>query len=152
MLPLPGRAAAIAAAVALCLATPLAAQATGTLSIHRLNGGLSTYRTVEIKVLSGALFVTSQDGAGTIVVSNAACSYQAKIIVCLPTAVALVQGGSSHALDLKSGTVYLNYTDSPQPMSRTTAKLPAHNVMLAFSTSKGTSVTLSGIIDQVIKR
>ncbi len=151
MLPLPGRAAAIAAAVACCLA-PLAAQATGTLSVHRQNGGINTYRTVEIKVLSGALFVTSQDGAGTIVVSNAACSYQAKIIVCLPTAVALVQGGSSHALDLKSGTVYLNYTDSDQPMSRTTTKLPAHNVMLAFSTSKGTSVTLSGVIDQVIKR
>jgi len=152
MLPLPSRAAAIAAAIALCLAAPLAARATGTLSIHRVNGALNTYRTVEIKVLSGALFVTSQDGAGTIVVSNAACSYQAKIIVCLPTAVALVQGGSSHALDLKSGTVYLNYTDSAQPMSRTTTKLPAHNVMLAFSTSKGTSVTLSGVIDQVIKR
>ena len=151
MLPLPGRTAAIAAA-ALCLATPLAAQATGTLSIHRQNGGINTYRTVEIKVLSGSLFVTSQDGAGTIVVSNAACSYQAKIVVCLPTAVALVQGGSSHALDLKSGTVYLNYTDSDQPMSRTTTKLPAHHVMLAFSTSRGTSVTLSGVIDQVIKR
>ncbi|HEX3456877.1 MAG TPA: hypothetical protein VHR97_02890 [Candidatus Baltobacteraceae bacterium] len=152
MLPLPTKAAAMAAAVACCLAAVQPARASGTLNIHHQNGSINTYRDVEIKVLSGALFVTSDDGDGTLVVSNAACSYQGKIIVCLPTAVAVVQGGSSHALDLKSGTIYVNYTDSDQAMSRSTTKLPARNIMLAFSTKRGTSVTLTGRIDQVIKQ
>ena len=152
MLALQTKAAAMAVAVACCLATAQPARASGTLNIHHQNGSINTYRDVEIKVLSGALFVTSDDGDGTLVVSNAACSYQGKIIVCLPTAVAVVQGGSSHALDLKSGTIYVNYTDSDQAMSRSTTKLPAHNIMLAFSTNRGTSVTLTGRIDQVIKR
>jgi DUF4097 and DUF4098 domain-containing protein YvlB len=142
----------MAAAVACCLAAVQPARASGTLNIHHQNGSINTYRDVEIKVLSGALFVTSDDGDGTLVVSNAACSYQGKIIVCLPTAVAVVQGGSSHALDLKSGTIYVNYTDSDQAMSRSTTKLPARNIMLAFSTKRGTSVTLTGRIDQVIKQ
>jgi hypothetical protein len=122
------------------------------MSIHHTAGTTNTYSDVEIKVLAGSLFLTSDDGDGTIVVTKAACSYQGKIIVCLPIAAVLVQDGESRALDLKSGTIYLNYTTAQQPLSSSSAKLPANSVMLALTTKNGTFITLRGRIDQVIKQ
>ncbi len=88
------------------------ASATGTINIQHRDGTANTYRGVEIKVFAGSLFLTSGDGRGTIVVTRAACSYREKIIVCLPTTAALVQAGESNALNLKTGTIYLNYINS----------------------------------------
>lgn len=129
-----------------------AARAAGTISIHHTAGSTNTYSDVGIKVFAGSLFLTSDDGDGTIVVTQAACSYQGQIIVCLPITAALVQDGASNALNLKSGTIYLNYTDIAQPLSRSTAKLPAESIMLALTTMNGTFITARGRIDQVIKR
>ena len=126
--------------------------ATGTINIHHKDGTVNTYRDVEIKVFSGSLFLTSDDGNGTIVVTRAACSYRDKIIVCLPTTAALVQEGKSNALDLRSGTIYLNYTNAEQPMSNSSAKLPANSILLALATKNGTFINVRGRIDQLIKQ
>lgn len=139
-------------AIAACVLTPAVANATGTINIQHRDGTINTYDDVTIKVFSGSLFLTSDDGDGTIVVTRAACGYQGKIIVCLPTSAALVQNGKSDALNLKSGTIYLNYADEAQPLSRSSAKLPAHSIMLALTTRNGTFVTVRGRIDQVIKQ
>ena len=143
-------AAAILATASVLL--PAASHATGTISIHHKGGPTNTYDDVEIKVLAGSLFLTTDDGDGTIVVTRAACSYQAKIIVCLPTLAALVQDGETSALNLKNGTLYLNYTSDPQPMSFSSQKLPANSAMLALTLKNGTFITLRGRIDQVIKQ
>ncbi|MGB8909747.1 MAG: hypothetical protein WCC84_13475 [Candidatus Cybelea sp.] len=135
-----------------CVLTPAVANATGTINIHHRDGTVNTYSDVEIKVFSGSLFLTSDDGDGTIVVTRAACSYRDKIIVCLPTAVALVQEGKSNALDLKSGTIYLNYTNAEQPMSSSSARLPANSILLALATKNGTYINVRGKIDQLIKQ
>lgn len=144
----------IAAAViaTLCALLPEASRAGGTITIQHKNGTINTYNDVEIKVLSGSLFLTTDDGDGTIVVTRAACSYQGKIIVCLPTLAALVQDGETSALDLKTGTLYLNYTGDAQPLSRSSQKLAANSAMLALTLRNGTFITLHGRIDQVIKQ
>src|SRR5690348_8818732 len=77
------------------------AWATGTLTIQKGSNAAQTYQDVEIKVLYKTLFVTSQDGKGTLVFPNAACSYQGKIFVCYVTGATLVQDGETSALDLK---------------------------------------------------
>jgi hypothetical protein len=146
------RLAAAIIAIAGCVLTPAVASATGTINIQHKDGTINIYDDVTIKVFSGSLFLTSHDGDGTIVVTRAACSYQGKIIVCLPTSAALVQEGKSDALNLKSGTIYLNYADEDQPLARSSAKLPAHSIMLALTTRNGTFVTVRGRIDQVIKQ
>ena len=129
-----------------------AARATGTIDIHHKSGTTNTYNDVEIKVLSGSLFLTTDDGDGTIVITRAACSYQGKVIVCLPTLAALVQDGETSPLDLKTGTIYLNYTGEAQPLSLSSQKIPANNAMLALTLRNGTFITLKGRIDQVIKQ
>jgi hypothetical protein len=129
-----------------------AARAAGTMSIQHRTGTVNTYRDVDIRVFSGSLFLTSEDGDGTIVVTRAACSYQQQIIVCLPTAAVLVQDGQSNALDLKSGTIYLNYTNAGQTLSFSSAKVPANSVLLSLTTKNGTYINLHGRIDQVIRQ
>lgn len=142
---------AIVVAVLWCL-SPTGARATGTIHIHHAAGTTSTYNDVEVRVFSGSLFLTSDDGDGTIVVTQAACSYQGKIIVCLPIAAALVQEGESNALNLKTGTIYLNYSDAAQPLSFSSAKLPAHSIMLALTLRDGTFIDVRGRIDEVVER
>lgn len=139
-------------AAALFAFAPAVAHATGAISIHHASGATQNYADVEIRVFSGSLFLTSDDGDGTIVVTRAACSYQGKIIICYPTSAALVQDGESSALALKRGTIYLNYTDSAQPMSFSSAKLPSNSILLALTLNNGTLINVRGRIDQVIKQ
>ncbi len=151
VLNIPSRIAAAGIAVC-CALIPAVASSTGTINIQHKDGSVNTYRDVEIKVFSGSLFLTTDDGDGTIVITRAACSYQEKIIVCLPTNAALVQEGESNALNLKTGTIYLNYTDAEQPLSHSSAKLPAKSIMLTISTRNGTFINVRGRIDQLIKQ
>lgn len=143
---------ALLTAVTLFAVSAAAARADGTLQIHDSTGSLNTYMGVTVNVFSGSLFVTSADGKGTLVVNRSACSYQGKIIVCLPTSVILVQKGKSNALALTTGTIYLNYTGEAQPLTLSSAKLPPRAVMLSFTTQNGTYVTLHGTLDQVIQQ
>ena len=130
-------------------ATP--AWASGTIVIRHQNGKVNTYDKVAIKIIHSALYLTTQDGKGTIVIHRAACSYQGKLLVCLPTSATLVQSGSAGPIDLRTGTVYLNDTDDPQPLVLSTTKVPPHSVMLALTTNRGTSIGLNGRIDSVVK-
>ena len=138
--------------VVACLAyTAVPAAATGTLTIQRQNSTPTSYKEVEIKVLYGGLFVTSQDGKGTLVIPKAACSFQGQIFVCYATGATLVQAGEATALDIKSGTIYFNSTDVPQQLSASTTKIPPHSIMLSITTGKGTYIGLTGRMDQVVK-
>lgn len=143
----------VAAGITACCALfPAPSNATGTINIQHKDGTVNTYRDVEIKVFSGSLFLTSDGGNGTIVVTRSACAYREQIIVCLPTTAALVQDGDSNALDLKTGTIYLNYTNTEQPLSHTSAKIPANSVILALSMNNGTFINVRGRIDQLIRQ
>ena len=127
------------------------ARAEGTVTIQQSNGTTNTYDKVTIKVIHSSLFVTSQDGKGTLIINRAACSYQGKILVCLPTSVALVQSGATSPVDLTTGTVYVNMSHTDQQLALSTTKVPPHGVLLSFTTKKGTYVTMTGRIDQVVK-
>ena len=144
--------AAACIAAACCVLIPSTAHALGTINIQRANGSKNTYKDVEIKIFSGSLFLTSDDGNGTIVITQSACSYQSELMVCLPTAAALVQEGESDALNLKSGTVYFNYTAAAQQLPASSAKVPANSVLLALTLKDGTFIDVRGRIDEVIEQ
>lgn len=127
------------------------ARATGTMTVRQADGSTNVYRDVEIKVIHGAMYVTSADGKGTLVIQRAACSYQGKVMVCFVTNAALVQAGNTSALDFQRGTLYVNSTDDSQPLPLTTTKIAPHGVLLSFTTKKGTYVGLNGRIDKVVK-
>jgi hypothetical protein len=130
----------------------MAAHATGTMLIQRSDGDKDTYNDVEIDVFQGAMFLTSDDGDGTLVINRAACSYQAKVMVCLPTSIVLVQDGESSALNVRNGTIYINDTGDAQQLTHSTTKLKPHSAMVSFTTVSGTYVNVLGTLDQVIRK
>jgi len=139
-------------ALALSALLPAPASAIGTISIQRYNGTKDTYGDVEIKIFAGSLFLTSEDGHGTIVVTRAACSYQGQLMVCLPTTAALVQEGESDALNLKTGTIYYNYTNESQQLASSSAKVPANSILVALTLKDGTYIDVRGRVDEVIEQ
>lgn len=142
---------ALLALLACFACIPIATAAKGTMTIVQADGGTNTYGNVEIKVIHGALYMTSDDGKGTMVINRAACSHQGQLMVCFATSAALVQSGETSALDFQRGTVYVNDTDDYQPLVLSTTKVAPHSIMLSFTTKRGTLVTLNGSIDKVVK-
>jgi len=125
----------LALAAWLALATT-AAQATGTILIQQSTGQSNTYNNVAIKVLHGSLYLTTADGRGTLVITRAACSHQGELMVCFVTNATLVQSGMTSPLDFERGTVYVNDTDSDQQLVLSTAKVPAHGILLSLTTKR----------------
>ena len=142
---------ALLALLACFTCIPIAAAAKGTMTIVQADGDKNTYSDVEIKVIHGALYMTSEDGKGTMVINRAACSHQGQLMVCYATSATLVQSGETSPLDFKRGTVYVNDTDDYQPLVMSTTKVAPHSIMLSFTTKRGTYVTLNGSIDKVVK-
>lgn len=148
------RAAAFTALPAFVLASAFgisAAGATGTVTVQQTNGHVDVYKDVSVKVIHDALFMTSADGKGTLIIHRAACSYQAELLVCFVTSATLVQAGKVSPLDFKIGTLYVNLTDAPQPLALSTKKVAPESVLLSFTTKRGTYVNLNGRIDKVVK-
>jgi hypothetical protein len=147
-------AAACAAVLGVCAAgafSATAARATGTVTIRQADGATNVYRNVVIEVIRGALFMTSSDGKGTLVIHRAACSYQGQLLVCFATSATLIQGGETNPLDLRNGTIYVNSGGTAAQMALSTIKVPPHSVVLSFSTNRGTYVSLRGRIDKVVQ-
>lgn len=142
---------ALPALLAFLSLSALSAGATGTMTLVHANGQTETYDDVEIKVIHRALYLTSADAKGTIVIDRAACSYQGKLMVCLATGATLVQSGETSPLDFKRGTVYLNDTDDYQALVASTTKVAPHSVMVSFVTQRGTALALTGRIDKMVK-
>jgi hypothetical protein len=146
---------ASAAASVLALAAPgltaSPAQALGTVTIQQADGAHNTYRNVVIKIIHDALFVTSSDGKGTLVIHRAACAFQGDVLVCFVTSATLVQAGKTTPLDFRNGTVYVNMTNEPQMLARSTMKVPADGIVSSFTTVRGTYVNLVGSIDKVVR-
>lgn len=131
--------------------TTLSAGARGTATIVQADGHTDVYRDVNISVIRGVLYVTTADGTGTMVINRAACSYQGQLMVCFATHAALIQSGETSPLDFKSGTLYANDTDDYLPLALSTTKVPPHSILLSFTTKRGTSISVSGRFDKVVK-
>jgi hypothetical protein len=146
------RVAAFAAlATAFVLAAAAGARAQGTITIQHIDQNAETYERVAIKVIHNTLNVTSEDGKGTLIVTQAACFFQHEVKVCLPTAVSLVQAGGVHALDLQRGTLYVNMTDTMQQLPHSSTQLPPRGIVMSLLSGKGTYINLVGKIDKVVK-
>jgi hypothetical protein len=128
-----------------------AARAAGTATIVQANGHTDVYDDVRIKLLHGTLYMTSAKGQSTMIIRDAACSDQGKLMVCLATHATLIENGTTSLLDFESGTIYANYTDDFQPLVLSTQKVPPHGIILSMTTKRGTYVSLIGRVDVVVK-
>jgi hypothetical protein len=148
---LPVRLLAAALIAATFLLPPAAANARGTARVQQPDGDVKYYTNVRIVVKDQALWFTSSDDKGTIVVGKAACTKIGELIRCYPYDATLYQDGRKMHIALQSGTVWLNPSGEKQQVPYSSTQLPSHGVMLAVQTKRGTYVSLNGTADEVLK-
>ena len=136
--------AAVAFAVA-AVCGPAAAK--GTIVIQQHGGDTKTYRDVFIRIQNAELVITSSDGQGKLVIGKAACTRESALVKCLPYDATLYQNGGKFRVRLTSGTVWLNPTPTPQPLTFSSAHLQPRGVLMSVTTAKGTYVSLTGTVD-----
>jgi hypothetical protein len=135
-----------ASLVALGLLAPLVCEAKGTVRVQQANGDVQIYDNATIRIVGKTLRITTADGKGTIVITDAACSYVGKLMRCLPYHYVLQQGGT-HQLDFEHGTIYYNPTQTSQQMSYSSQMLEPGGVLIAVKSKKGTYLSVTGKLD-----
>lgn len=124
------------------------AQAKGTVRVQQPDGAVQTYDNVTFRVVNKTLRIETADKVGTLVITDAACSLNDKILMCLPYAMVLHQGGQKRPLDFHSGTVYFNKSSSDkQQLKLSSTQLPPNGVLGVLKSTRGTYVTFSGTLD-----
>ncbi len=130
---------------------PGIARASGTVLVQQRDGAIKTYKNVRIGIGNEQLELTSSDGQGTLVLGKADCTKVGELVRCLPYDATLYQNGEKKHITLESGTVWLNPTQTNQPLSLSSAQLPPHGVLMSVHTKAGTYVSLSGTVDEMHK-
>jgi hypothetical protein len=129
----------------------LPASALGTARIEQPDGSVKSYANVRIVIRDQNMSITPADGKGTLVIGKAACSKIGELVRCLPYDATLQQFGESMHIALRSGSVWLNPSKTSQQLPSSSTQLPPHGVILAMNSKRGTYVSLTGTVDQVIK-
>ena len=140
--------------LALVLGAALPAQAAGVARVQHVDGKVETYQ-VNIRIAKmnemKTMRISTADGKGTLIIKQAACSAAGEIMRCYPYDIELDQDGSTKPINLSSGTLYVNSTDTPQQMPHSSAHIGAHSILLTLHTKLGTYINVDGQIDRSAK-
>jgi hypothetical protein len=139
----------IAGLVAFAAMAP--ADATGTGTVRQSDGSVKTYTGVTVRLARQELALTTSDGLGTLVIAKAACTKSGTLVECLPYDATLFQNGQKVRIVLRSGTVWLNPTTSPQLLPNSSAHMLPHGVVISMTSARGTHFSFSGTVDEVQK-
>lgn len=137
---------ALAAIVALSIPT-IACEAKGWLQVQKADGSVQRYPNATFTVVGKTLHIASGDKAGTIVISDAACTVDSnELMKCLPYSMVLVQNGT-HPLDFHRGTIYYNHSNHTLTLPMSSTQLAPNGIVGLLVSMRGTYVTLSGTLD-----
>ncbi|MBV8244839.1 MAG: hypothetical protein JOZ38_02855 [Candidatus Eremiobacteraeota bacterium] len=134
------------ALIACAVLIPCVAEAKGTVRVQQSDGSVQVYRDVTLRVVGKTLQITTADSKGTLVITDAACSFVDALMRCLPYHYTLVQNGA-HLLDFEYGTVYYNPTKTKQTLRYSSTQLEPDGVLAAVKSKRGTYVSISGTLD-----
>jgi hypothetical protein len=134
--------------LALTVLVAVPAAATGTVRIQQHDGSVTNYRGVMLKIHDKTLTLISADKISTVVIGDADCAHEGTIVRCTGGDFTLLQQGDRRKLPFRTANFYVNLTDTDAPMPLSTTKLPAHSVMFAVQTAKGTEITGQGKLDE----
>ena len=126
-------------------AVPIVAQANGTMRVQQSDGSVQLYD-VTMAVSGRQLLITTANKKGTLIVDEAACTVDARVMTCIPERVRLRQNGTV-PLDFERGTVYFNKTNETQQLKYSSTQIPPNGVLGSMKSPKGTYVTWSGTLD-----
>jgi len=133
------------------LATFGRSRASGTALVQQRDGSIKVYRDIYIQIRNEELALTTADRVGTLVIGKAACTKEGPLVKCLPYDATLYQNGLKVRIQLASGTAWFNPTSSAQPLSYSSARIPAHGIMLSATSKRGTYFSVTGTVDEMKK-
>jgi hypothetical protein len=146
-----GRCALLIATAAILFGCPISAVASGTVRVQQPDGSTKTYTNVRIRANYQNLALTSSDGKGTLVFGRASCTKIGELLQCLTYDATLFQNGTRTHIPLKSGTVWFNPSKTTQTLSHSSTQLPYHGILMSAESRRGTFVSLTGVVDGVLK-
>jgi hypothetical protein len=135
----------IAALTLVATSAPVAAK--GTVRIQQSDASVQTYVNVGLRLTPNVLRLTSADGVSTLVVARTSCIAEGSLERCSPSSVLLNRDGKQYRIGVASATLYLNLTQSEQPLSFSSTHVSASSMLLAIRTTKGTYLSGSGRLD-----
>ena len=127
------------------------ALASGTARIQQPDGDVKVYHQVKIAVAHAELSLTSQDGVGTIVIQRAGCVVVDELLRCHPFSAQLRQHGKTLPIAIAEGTAWFNPSNETRTLPNSSTRIASKGLVMSLSTTKGTYLTLSGIVDTVTK-
>lgn len=120
--------------------------AKGTVVVQQADGSKQSYPNSTLRIVGKTLRLTSADRKGTLIITDAACSYVGKLLQCLPYAATLQQNGT-HTIALQRGMIYINPTGETQRLKYSSTQIPPHGVLAIVRSVAGTYVSVSGTLD-----
>ena len=141
------------ACILLCLLLLLdagTAIAKGVVRVQQSNGSVKNYD-VSIRVVHRSLRIMTSDGKGTLIIDHAACSYVGELQRCLLYGAKLQQNGETRPIDIDTGTVYVNLTNTKQQLPFSSTQIDPQGILLTMRTKIGTYVSMHGRIDEWVR-
>ena len=140
------RAFALAIAIIESLAVMCLADAKGLVRVQQSNGSVQLYPESTVVAGGKTLKITTANKKGTIIITDAACSFVDQLMRCLPYALVLKQNGT-FPIAIRSGTIYFNTTNQPLTLKYSSTQVPPNGVLGILQTVHGTYVTITGSLD-----
>jgi hypothetical protein len=135
-------------AVGLLTATAIApALAKGEVTVEHKNGDTNTYSGVEISNAPNVLYLKSQDSDTTLMITKNECTKEGELLVCNKARAGVDTHGVIEELDVAQIVLFINPTQTPQPIKGSKVTMSPNTVLLEMSTKKGSYITALGKID-----
>jgi hypothetical protein len=131
----------------IALLAPIAAQASGLVSVQQSDGSTQSYQRVGMKLVGRTVFLSSPNRKDVLEIATDACSYPAGVERCLPYATTLHRGGRSHLIPMDRGAVYLNLTNDVEHLPHSSRILEPQHVLVHLHTMRGTYISADGKLD-----
>ena len=126
------------------------AGAAGAVRIVQSNGIVHEFPGATVTLQHNSLNVTANDGQ-QLIVSHGNCAYDGDIERCSPYSVRIQINGTLQPVTLASGVAYINPTKEEQTVPQSSTTLEPYGIDLSLRTTDGTTVSLTGEVDKLIR-
>ncbi len=125
--------------------------AKGEMTVEYANGDSVTYSSVEIHNTDNIVYFKSPEINTIMMISKNECTKEGQILVCNKARLGLDTEGVLEELKVKEIHLFINPTNTSQPIQGSQVTLSPGTVLLEVLTEKGTYMNALGRIDSTTK-
>lgn len=130
---------------------PLPALAKGEVTVEHDNGDIDSYSDVEISDTSDILYFKTKEGSTMLLITKNECKKEGEILFCDKARAGVDTNGVIEELGVPQIVLFINPTNTRQPVKGSKVTMGANTVLLEMVTEKGSYVTGIGKIDSTTR-